>query len=144
MLPGPSANPYLRPHEDIVLLLVADGELALRLSVVARKRVQGLDGFALQHRQGEFDIGLGILVARLREKKSAQDIHLAGCVAVTHEYAGVVREGGQRHVQRLVHLLGGAFEELAAAYPEERVSRCRAVCFSNTGRTHHRGRAYPL
>jgi hypothetical protein len=37
---------YLRPHEDVVLLLVANGELALRLAVVRGVRLQGLDGLA--------------------------------------------------------------------------------------------------
>ncbi len=46
----PSAgSPYLGPHEDVVLLLVADGKLALRLLVVLGEGRQGLDSLALEN-----------------------------------------------------------------------------------------------
>ncbi len=64
---------YLRPHEHIVLLLVADGELALRLGVVLRKGRQGLDRLAREDRYAKLGVGRGVLVARLeRVSKTAR------------------------------------------------------------------------
>ena len=57
--------PYLRPHEHIVLLLVTDGELALRLLIVLREGRQCLDGLAWQHRHAKLGISGGVFVAGL-------------------------------------------------------------------------------
>jgi hypothetical protein len=57
--------PYLGPHEDVVLLLVANGELALRLLIVLGERREGLDGLARENRDAELGVGRGVLVAGL-------------------------------------------------------------------------------
>lgn len=83
-------------------LLVCDRERALGLLVGAGILLRPPHGVVLQHRRGEEEVAPGVLVA-----------------GVDH---GVVRERGQRPVERPVHLLGGALEELAAAGVEERVA----------------------
>lgn len=55
----------MRPHEHIVLLLVTNGELALRLPVLLRKSLESLDGLALQYRHAELGVGLGVFVTGL-------------------------------------------------------------------------------
>ena len=66
---------YLRPHEHIVLLLVADGELALRLGVVLRKGRQGLDRLAREDRHAKLGVGRGVLVARLERGQHGKSKH---------------------------------------------------------------------
>ena len=107
---------YLRPHKHIVLLLISNRKLALRLLVVVGKRIQGLDGLALQDRQPELDVGLGVLVSGLagsvvmvfpRQKSDSR----------THKNPRIIRQPRQRHIQRLVHLLAGPLKEPSAPCP---------------------------
>lgn len=67
--PNPPTEPCttnLRPHKHIMLLLIANRELALRLLVRVGERVQGFNSLALQDRQPEADVGLCVFVAGLR------------------------------------------------------------------------------
>ena len=56
---------YRCHHEDIVFLLVANGELALCLLVVLRKGLELLDSRARRDRGCEFDVGFCVFVAGL-------------------------------------------------------------------------------
>ena len=85
-----------------MLLLVADGKLALRLLVVLGKALQLHHRLALVDGDQELDVRLGVLVA-------GEDL-------------GVVGQRRQRLVQRRVHLGRVTLEELAAAADEERVA----------------------
>jgi hypothetical protein len=58
-------NGVLYSHEDIVLLLVTNGELARGHFVVLGEILQILDWLALQHRDGKLDVGLGVFVTGL-------------------------------------------------------------------------------
>lgn len=62
--PGDTVT-HLRPHKHIVLLLVTNGELALRLLVLLGKSAKSLDGLALKYRHAELDVGLGVFVTGL-------------------------------------------------------------------------------
>jgi len=90
------------PHKDIVALLVGDGEPALRLLIVRREGLQPLDRVVLADTEQELDVALGVLVARVD--------------------AGVVGQAGQHRVERAVHLVRRALEELATPADEERVA----------------------
>lgn len=48
-------------------LLVADGELSLRLLILLGKVPEFVDGIVLQHRFRELDVRLGVFVSRLEE-----------------------------------------------------------------------------
>jgi hypothetical protein len=90
-------------HEDIMPLLVGDGEAALRLAVRVGKVTQLRDRLAPgAHLRQEADVGFGVLVARVD--------------------SGVVREGGEHVVEGGVHLGRRALEEFAAAADEEGVA----------------------
>jgi hypothetical protein len=57
---------YRCHHEDVVLLLVANGEFALCLLVVLCEGLEALDRGLGGYRGGEFDVGFGVFVAGLR------------------------------------------------------------------------------
>ena len=48
--------PYLRSHENIVLLLIADGEVALRLLVLIRIGLQAPHRVAREHREPKLNV----------------------------------------------------------------------------------------
>lgn len=94
---------HVATHRGTTYLLVPDGKLALRLPVALGKVLQLPEGLALQHRRGELDVALGVLVAG--------------------EHPGVIGQRGERLIQRGVHLPRVALEELATAGVEQRVAR---------------------
>lgn len=94
------ASPEPLPH---TYLLIPNRKLPLGLLVHLREGLQLLDGLVVQHRHGILDVALGVLVA-------GEDLCVVG-------------ERGERLVERRVHLLGAALEELAAARVEQRVAR---------------------
>lgn len=84
-------------------LLISNRKFALRLLVLIRIRLQFLNRIILQHRHRKLHIALGVLVPR--------------------EDLGLIRQRGQRLVERRIHLLGVALKELAAPSMEQRVAR---------------------
>lgn len=56
---------YFKTHEDIVLLLVADRELALRLLVGCRKGLELLDRFILDDFDAKLHVAFCVLMAGL-------------------------------------------------------------------------------
>jgi len=92
----------IKSHENVVLLLITNSEFALGLLVLIGESFKLLDGLRLQDLDAEFDISLGVLVTRVN--------------------VSVVRKRGESLVQRLVHLLGVAFEEAATTANEQSVT----------------------
>jgi hypothetical protein len=93
-------------HASILLectyLLISNGEFALRLLVRLRVLVQSLDRIVIEHSLSEFDVSLGVFMARID--------------------FSVIWESCEGLVQGFVHFLGGALEKAAAAADEHCVS----------------------
>lgn len=83
-------------------LLIPNRKFPLRLAMRVRILLQPLQRLILQHTNRKLDIALGVLMAR--------------------KHLGIVRQRGQRRVQRRLHLRGRALEELAAPGVEQRVA----------------------
>lgn len=81
------------------LVIVGQGFKPLRLGV-------------LDHAQGELDIALGVLVARLRSVR----LNTYAFGVYTHEYFGIVRKRSKSLVERGVHLLWCSLEESSTSY----------------------------
>ena len=77
-------------------LLITNREFALRLLVVLGKNVEGLDGLALENRQGELDVGFGVLVAGLPRGRV---INVSMCAVIyvhaSGRYLGWASHGGK-------------------------------------------------
>lgn len=83
-------------------LLISNRKPPLCLLVLVGKGLEILDRVGLRDGKGKFHVGFGVFVAG--------------------EDPSVVRQGGQRLVESLVHLSTGAFEEFTAAAVEEGIS----------------------
>jgi hypothetical protein len=91
---------YIDHHKHIVLLLIADSELALCLFVVLREVLEILDRLALQHRGGELDVCFGVFVAGLESYwASSAGLFLAQCMTQIHLQ---VSRGGEAYVDLCV------------------------------------------
>ncbi len=87
--------------------------------MLVRKRLQVPDGITLEDGKGKLNIGLGVLVAGLFWVQCQPCMFVFTLCSVTWETdedSCIIRQRRQRHVERLVHLLAVALEELAAAY----------------------------
>ena len=62
---GPPST-HIKFHEDVVLLLIANREFALRLLVRIRKSLELLDGLGLHHLDAELYVALRVLMTRLK------------------------------------------------------------------------------
>lgn len=64
-----SARPsstHIKFHEDVVLLLIANREFALRLLVRICKSLKLLDGLGLHHLDAELHVAIRVLMTRLK------------------------------------------------------------------------------
>lgn len=105
---------------DCTCLLVANGELALRLPIALGERLQIPDRGILEHRDPELHVGLGVLVAGLStgERQGPRVVWSWTPVGRTYVDLGVIRQSSQRLVQRRVHLLGRPLEESPATWTD--------------------------
>ena len=96
-----------------MLLLIADGELALSLLVGVCKRLKLLDWLGLGDFDAELDVAFGVFVAGL-EKLSVDDGY--GIWNDTDVDSSVVGKGAEGLVQSGIHLFSRALKETSTAF----------------------------
>ena len=85
----------------------------MRLLVLVGESFELLDGLRLQDLDAELDVALGVLVTGLETLLVIPGVNYE--LNATHIDVGVIRQGCESLVQRLVHLLSIALEEASAA-----------------------------
>jgi hypothetical protein len=118
----PSIYPMAVVWQDMAYLFISNGKFALRLRMLVGICVQLLDRLGLGDRETEFDVLSGVFVARLQfQSDNGKPKKRRGILGPQFEegwpyiYFRIIRESSEHFIQRLVHLLGSAFEESAAS-----------------------------